>query len=226
MAGRGLLDPATRVSCDRVLKYNFEEGWAPGTEPLHASKSGKGGAGLAASFARAMADAEPGVTIGLIPCAVGGTPLARWMKGGDLYAQAVTRTRTALADGTLRGILWHQGERDAFEEETARSYGDRLAGMVADLREDLGAGEVPLVVGQLGEFLPNPTHQGKYAFSKLVNEQLTALPGRVPSAAVAESAGLTATGDNLHFDTPSLRTFGLRYAAAMQRLQNSRSSDR
>lgn len=120
MAGRGLLDPATSVSCDRVLKYTFEEGWAPGTEPLHASKSGKGGAGLAASFARAMADAEPGVTIGLIPCAVGGTPLARWMKGGDLYEQAVNRTRKALPDGTLKGILWHQGEHDSKREESAR----------------------------------------------------------------------------------------------------------
>ena len=94
------------------------------------------------------------------------------------------------------------------------------------LRADLVAGEVPLVVGQLGEFLPNPTHRGKYGFSKLVNEQLTALPGRVPSSAVAESAGLTAKGDNLHFDTPSLREFGLRYAAAMQRLQNPQLSDR
>ena len=222
MAGRGLLDEELAISSARVLKFTPDNTWAPGTEPIHPAKAGRGGAGLGASFARSMADADPQVTIGLIPCAVGGTPLARWMKGGDLYAQAVTRTRTALADGTLRGILWHQGERDAFEEATARSYGDRLVGMVADLRADLGAGEVPLVVGQLGEFLPNPTHPGKYAFSKLVNEQLTALPGRVPSAAVAESAGLTAAGDNLHFDTPSLREFGLRYAAAMQRLQNSK----
>ena len=226
MAGRGQLDEETAISSARVLKFTPENTWAPGTEPIHPAKRSGKGAGLAASFARSMADADPQVTIGLIPCAVGGTPLARWMKGGDLYTQAVARTRTALADGTLRGILWHQGERDAFEEETARSYGDRLAGMVADLRADLGAGEVPLVVGQLGEFLPNPTHPGKYAFSKLVNEQLTALPGRVPSAAVAESAGLTARGDDLHFDTPSLRTFGVRYAAAMQRLQNSQSSDR
>jgi hypothetical protein len=218
MAGRGLLDPAMSVSSDRVLKYTSEEGWAPGTEPLHAFKSRKGGAGLAASFARAMADGEPDVTIGLIPCAVGGTPLSRWMKGGDLYEKAVDRTRKAMHDGTLKGILWHQGESDSKQEETARTYGDRLAQMVTDLREDLDVGEVPFVAGHLGPFVASPKHAGKYAYCRLVEDHLTALPGRVPRASVVESIGLTAKQDDLHFDTPSLREFGTRYAAAMRQL--------
>jgi hypothetical protein len=221
MAGRGMLDPATAVSSVRVLKYTSEVGWAPGTEPLHPPKSGKGGAGLAASFARAMADAEPDVTIGLIPCAVGGTPLSRWMKGGDLYEKAVNRTRKAMHDGTLKGILWHQGERDSMQEETASTYGDRLSQMVADLRDDLGVGQVPFVAGHLGHFVSSPKHDGKYAYSPVVEDHLTALPGRVPCTAVVDSAGLTAKQDELHFDTPSLREFGIRYAAAMQRLQQS-----
>ena len=221
MAGRGTLDTAAAVSSERVLKYTSEEGWAPGTEPLHAKKPGKGGAGLAASFARAMADAEPDVTIGLIPCAVGGTPLSRWMKGGDLYEKAVARTRKAMHDGTLKGILWHQGESDSKQEETARTYGDRLADMVTDLRDDLGMGEVPFVAGHLGQFVTSPNHAGKYAYSQVVEDHLTALPGRVPCVAVVESTGLAAKQDELHFDTPSLREFGTRYAAAMQRLIQS-----
>jgi hypothetical protein len=43
-----------------------------------------------------------------------------------------------------------------------------------------------------------------------------------PCTAVVESAGLTAKQDKLHFDTPSLRELGVRYAAAMQRLQQSK----
>jgi hypothetical protein len=221
MAGRGVLDPTVTVSSERVMKYTTDQAWAPGTEPLHAKKRGNGGAGLAASFARAMADAEPDVTIGLIPCAVGGTPLSRWVKGGDLYEQAVHRTRQAMHDGSLKGILWHQGESDSKQEETARTYGDRLTQMVADLREDLGAGEVPFVAGHLGQFVTSPKHAGKYAYSQFVEDHLTALPGRVPCAAVVESTGLTAKQDELHFDTPSLREFGIRYAAAMQRLLES-----
>jgi hypothetical protein len=144
------------------------------------------------------------------------------MKGGDLYEQAVNRTLKALPDGTLKGILWHQGETDSKREESARTYGDRLTQMVADLRDDLGVGPVPFVAGHLGEFLSSPKHSGKYAYSQLVEDCLTALPGHAPCTAVVESAGLTTNQDKLHFDTPALREFGIRYAAAMQRLQQSK----
>ena len=144
-----------------------------------------------------------------------------FLKGEDLYEKAVTRTRKAMHDGTLKGILWHQGESDSKEEETARTYGDRLADMVTDLRDDLGLGEVPFVAGHLGQFVSSPKHAGKYAYSRLVEDHLTALPGRVPRATVVESTGLAAQQDELHFDTPSLREFGTRYSAAMQRLLES-----
>jgi hypothetical protein len=207
MAGRGKISPEYAVSNERILKFTKENTWAPATEPLHFDKP-VAGTGLGMSFARTMADATPGVTIGLIPCAVGGTPLERWGKGGDLYKHALDRAKLAMKDGTLKGILWHQGESDSAEEK-ARTYSERLAGMVADLRADLGAGEVPFVAGKLGEFLKRT----------LINEQIASIPQRVPRGAVVESNGLKDKGDKLHFDTPSLREFGKRYADAMQRLQ-------
>jgi hypothetical protein len=83
-------------------------------------------------------------------------------------------------------------------------------------------GQVPFVAGHLGEFLSSPKHSGKYAYSQLVEDCLTALPGHAPCTAAVESVGLTAKQDKLHFDTPALREFGIRYAAAMQRLQQSK----
>ncbi len=219
MAGRGLIDPAARLSRLRVLKFSPRNAWAPGIEPLHTDKPAVAGTGLGLSFARALADADPQVTIGLIPCAVGGTPLARWVKGGDLYQQALERARLAMKDGTLSGILWHQGEGDASGESTARSYGERLAQMIADLRADLGAGEVPFVAGQLGEFLARENKDGQPNYWPVVNEQLAALPARVPRMAVVPATGLKDKGDGVHFDTPSLRAFGERYARAMRALQ-------
>ncbi len=219
MAGRGKLSPDYAVPNDRILMFTQENNWAPAVEPLHFDKPKVAGAGLGMSFARAMADAAPGVTIGLIPCAVGGTPLERWSKGGDLYAQALERARLAMKDGILKGILWHQGEADSGSETKARTYGERLAKMVSDLRADLGVGDVPFVAGKLGEFLKRETKSGTPSYWPLVNEQIASLPKRVPYAAVAESQGLNHKGDGVHFDTPALREFGKRYAAAMQRLQ-------
>ncbi|MBM3858670.1 MAG: sialate O-acetylesterase [Verrucomicrobia bacterium] len=219
MAGRGKIAPEYAVSSDRILKFTKENAWAAGVDPLHFDKPTIAGVGLGTSFARAMADAAPGVTIGLIPCAVGGTPLERWCNGGDLYQQALERAQLAMKDGTLKGILWHQGESDSVTETKARSYGERLAKMVSDLRSDLGAGDAPFVAGKLGEFLKREDKSGKPSFWPVVNEQIASLPKRVARAAVVESKGLKHKGDDVHFDAPSLREFGKRYADAMSRLQ-------
>lgn len=219
MAGRGILTQEESVSRARLLKFSQRNTWAPGTDPLHTDKPAVAGAGLGTSFGRAMADADKSITVGLIPCAVGGTPLERWQKGGDLYEAALVRAKLAMKDGTLKGILWHQGEADSGKEETAKSYLARLGQMIKDLRADLGAGEVPFVAGKLGEFLAPASKDGQPSFWPVVNEQISALPQSVPNTAVADSAGLKHKGDMVHFDTPSLREFGRRYAEAMKKLQ-------
>ncbi|KAF0180647.1 MAG: hypothetical protein FD161_741 [Limisphaerales bacterium] len=219
MAGRGVVEEQDKIPPPRVLKFTKENAWAPAIPPLHFDKPAIAGVGLGSSFGRAMAEANPDATIGLIPCAVGGTPLSRWSKGGDLYAQALERAKLALKDGTLKGILWHQGEADSGNEQLAKSYGERLAKMVKDLRADLGAGEVPFVAGKLGEFLKREDKDGKPSLWPKVNEQIGAISKSVPNTAAVESAGLMPKSDVVHFDTPSLREFGQRYAEAMRKLQ-------
>jgi hypothetical protein len=219
MAGRGAVEEQDKKPHPRVVMFTKEQTWAPAVDPLHFDKS-IAGVGLGSSFGRAMADADPEITVGLIPCAVGGTPLSRWEKNRDLYKQAVERAKAALKDGTLRGILWHQGEGDSGSKDTAQSYGERLAKMVGDLRSGLGAGDAPFVAGQLGEFLSTETKDGKPSFWPVVNEQIASLPDRVKHAAVVSSARLKHKGDGVHFDSASLREFGRRYATVMRELQS------
>lgn len=217
MAGRGVLTPENRVSHERVIKFSKENTWLEATEPLHFDKP-IAGAGLGASFALAMAAENPGITVGLIPCAVGGTPLSRWVKGADLYNQALERAKLAMKDGTIKGILWHQGEADGGSETTALSYAERLSGMVKDLRADLGAGDLPFVAGKLGLFRKPENKEGKPSYWPVVNEQIASLPGLAPNSAVVEADGLKDKGDFVHFDTASVREFGNRYATAMKKL--------
>ena len=218
MAGRGAIEEQDKQPHPRVLMFTKANTWAPAVDPLHFDKPAIAGVGLGSSFARAMADANPSATIGLIPCAVGGTPLERWLKGKDLYEQAVVRAKAAQKDGTLKGILWHQGESDSGNETNAKSYGERLAGMITDLRKELAAGDVPFVAGELGRFRLE-AKEGKSNYTRLVNEQINSLPGRVSKAAAVSSEGLNHKGDGTHFDSPSLREFGRRYAAALQGLK-------
>lgn len=206
MAGRGVLTDSNRVSANGIFKLDAAGEWQRADEPIHFDKPDIAGAGLAASFARFMADRQPGVTIGLIPCAVGGTVIDRWVESGDLWSNAVARTRIALRSGTLKGILWHQGEADA-SAELAPSWGTKLESMIASFRREFGL--VPFVAGELGRYL------GESRKWQEINAHLHALEGRVSGYRVVSSDGLTPKSDNVHFNTESLREFGLRYAAAM-----------
>ena len=205
MAGRGVLTDSNRVSADGIFKLDAAGEWQVAEEPIHFDKPTIAGAGLAASFARAMADRRKGVPIGLIPCAVGGTSINRWVESGDLWSNAVARTRIALGSGTLKGILWHQGEGDC-SASAAPAWGAKFEGMIASFRRELGP--VPFVAGELGRYLSNTGWP-------VINAHLHALEGKVPAYRVASSEGLTPNSDNVHFNTESLREFGLRYAEAM-----------
>ena len=102
------------------------------------------------------------------------------------------------------------GEADANEEERAVTYRIRFARMIAALRKDLGAELVPVVIGQLGEFVleKSSSQLGK------VNSELAVIPLHVPLSGFVSSRGLKDKGDQLHFDAASLREFGRRYALA------------
>ncbi len=218
MAGRGQLGPEDKTPHPRVLCFTLQNKWEPAVEPVTHDKPGMLGVGPGLAFGKAMAEHDPGVTIGLVPCAVGGTPLKRWQRGGDLYSNAVHRAQLAMREGTLKGIIWHQGESDSGAATNANTYSDRLAQMIQDIRADLGAPNLPFVVAQIGEFLYD-RGPGHAAYPRVVNAALAALPEKVPATACVLSKGLKDKGDVLHFDAASQRELGRRYAVEMIRLQ-------
>jgi hypothetical protein len=220
MAGRGAVEEQDKLPIPRVFALNKEMSWVPAVDPVHFDKPAIAGVGLARSFAKILAAADPHVSLGLVPAAVGGTSLDEWKPEGELYKDAVRRAKFAMRAGKLRGILWHQGEADSGKQEKATSYDERFVAMIGALRIDLNAPDVPVVVGELGEYLytrPNTPD----AFVRTVNEQLALIPLRVPHAGFVSSAGLTSNPDHLHFDARSQREFGRRYALAFLGLDPS-----
>jgi pimeloyl-ACP methyl ester carboxylesterase len=212
MAGRGAVEPEDQVVHPRILKQTEGKAWAPAVDPLHFDKPTIVGVGLASTFARVVAEKEPKAVIGLVPAAFGGTSLEEWAPGGKLYTNAVERAKLALAHGAkLRALLWHQGEADSGPEKRA-TYAERFAKFVKQLRADLGAPEVPIIVGEIFE--------GRTTNAPM-NEVLMALPKSVPNCASVSAAGLKDKGDQTHFDSPSLREFGRRYAAAFYQIEKS-----
>ena len=226
MAGRGVVAPEDKVAHPRVLMLSQSGEWVPAVDPIHFDKPNLVGVGLGRTFGIQIADAQPGVTIGLIPCAVGGSPIDSWMPGvfyeptkSHPWDDALRRARRALQDGTLEGILWHQGESDS-TAKLAPEYEGKLHDLIRRLRSELNAPAVPFIAGQLGRFADSPWSE----FRKIVDEVHRSLPKKVPHTAFVSSEGLKHKGDKVHFDAASYRELGRRYAQAYLELTRTKGA--
>lgn len=213
MAGRGIPEAEDQQTHPRIWMLTKEESWVPARDPMHFDKPKVIGVGPGLAFAKKLTDTYPELTIGLVPCAVGGSGIDVWKPGAYYeptksypYDDALRRAKKALENGQLAGFLWHQGESDSKPGNTA-VYGQKLAELVQRFRKDLNAQKVPFVVGTLGDFVVkrNPDAQ-------LINETLQQATKTIPNSYFVVSAGLTHIGDSTHFDTPSARMLGQRYA--------------
>ncbi|OYV05810.1 MAG: hypothetical protein CFE26_09620 [Verrucomicrobiales bacterium VVV1] len=207
MAGRGKVEPQDQEVNPKIFMLTKDLKWVPAKDPLHFDKP-VAGVGPGSQFAREISKADPTATIGLIPCAVGGTTLDQWKDDGALYKDAVKRAKEAMKNGKLAGILWHQGEADSAPDKVT-SYADRFSSMIGSLRKDLQADKVPVLVGELGRFRPA---------SKAFNDNLPAVVAKVPLCGLVKSDDLMDKGDKLHFDAASARKFGQSYAAEYLKL--------
>jgi hypothetical protein len=192
---------------DPRIGYFDGKNWIIAIEPMR----GGSGFGPGTFFAKAMLPLYPGGKIGLVPCAVGGTALSRWVKGADLYEKALAKAKLAAQSGVIEGMLWHQGESDSNKPEDATTYEARLKQMFTDFRADIGIPDLPIVVGELGDFVKSPQVEVMKAAQK-------DMPNALPHVGFANSDGLTDRGDHLHFSAASQAEFGKRYAAEMQKL--------
>ena len=222
MAGRGRVSEADRQPLRKVLVYSKNGSWIAARAPLHFDKPNVVGVGIGRAFAKALRQANPDCTVGLIPCAVGGSPISAWQPGGfhrstntHPWDDMLRRARAALPAGTLKGILWHQGESDCQPDLAAR-YQDRLHTLIQRFRHELQAPTVPFLAGQMGQFPERPWDAAK----KHVDAAHRGLPANVAHTAFVSSHGLTHKGDEVHFDTKSYRELGRRYARAWLKLRD------
>jgi hypothetical protein len=202
MAGRGPVEGVDRVPHPRVFSFASDQRWVPAIDPIAFDKPGLAGVGPGRAFGNAIADSHLDWVVGLVPAAFGGTTLDQWRPDGKLYGDAVARTRAALQGGArLAAILWLQGESET--PLTAQTYVARFSQMASRLRGDLGAADVPIIVGELGRFV---------SVADAMNPQLARIPASVKRCSLVSSLGLTDKGDHLHFDSASARELGRRYA--------------
>jgi len=216
MAGRGLVDAESAQTHPQVLMLTKALEWKPATDPLHFDKP-VAGVGPGFTFGKVMAEQNPKVRIGLVPCAVGGTSIKVWLPGAEdpatkthPYDDMLVRITEAQKSGVLKGIIWNQGESD---RNALAVYGQQLTELISRIRNELHTD-----VGFVGNELPVFAEKDA-ASAAAFNDTVRKLEGAVPKFVCVSAEGLTDKGDKVHYDTPSARILGKRYAEKMTQLQ-------
>ena len=214
MAGRGAINEVEPIRSGE-LKVLRNGRWLNMYVPVNNDRAFSGIC-LAESFALKYQETH-GVTVGLIPCADGGTSLDQWRVGGLLYDHAVMQARLAQRTSTIAGVLWHQGEADC-AEELYPLYQEKFTHIMNSMRKDLDLYDVPFILGGLGDFLK--LRSEVLANYPRVNEALLKISQDNPMTGFVSAEGLTSNADNLHFNAKSLREFGLRYYDVFEKYED------
>lgn len=215
MAGRGKLDEQARQVDPYILALNKKQEWQVAMDPLHWDKPAAG-TGIGKPFAKIILEKNPGITIGLIPTACGGSPIATWQPGkhwaqtkSHPWDDSIAAAKLAMKSGTLKAILWHQGESDA-SAESAPLYEKALEDLITRFRAELGTPDLPFIIGQLGRFPEKPWTPEREA----IDAAQQAVAKKMKNVRFVPIANPKSIGDHLHFDTPTLRAFANGYADA------------
>jgi hypothetical protein len=139
-----------------IWALSHEGAWVPARDPLYPA----GGVGPGVSFADKMVSLTCN-QVGIVPCAVSGSSLAQWAPDYTtftLYGCMLARARMAAQYGTIRGLVWYQGEAETMDRENAVAYSARMHALFQSIRQDLGLPDLPIVFVQLGPDPHNPSY--------------------------------------------------------------------
>ncbi|MGI6541485.1 MAG: sialate O-acetylesterase [Limnochordia bacterium] len=235
MSGRDTLGPQDLFVIERTYLFNKEEKWEaaqPWVLPESTYKEMQGlnrystvevlnklnGLNPATYFATTLVANQPNIAVGIVSNAKGATAISAWLKGTELYEEAVRRAKVAMQYGTLKGIIWQQGEGN----RGTVSYVDVLAKLINDFRTDLGIPDLPFIAGEIPYVGDAAKVQGSIDF----NTRLSQLPSLVPFTAVVSATGLKDLGDETHIDAAGQRLFGQRFGVrALQLIYGMAESD-
>ncbi|KAF8020156.1 hypothetical protein BT93_G0764 [Corymbia citriodora subsp. variegata] len=227
MAGRGgvtrhhgwdrVVPPECRPD-PSILRLSADLRWEEACEPLHRDIDTRKtcGVGPGMAFANALRErrggGDAGAVVGLVPCAVGGTAIREWERGGHLYESMVKRARESVKDGgggggggggEIKALLWYQGESDASTQHDAEAYGGKMEALIKNVRDDLGLPSLPVIQVAI-------TSGDRYM--DIVRRAQLGI--KVPNVVCIDAKGLPLKDDHLHLTTHAQVRLGQMLADA------------
>ncbi len=152
----------------------------------------------------------------IIRAAVGGTGFQKkhWGVGEQLHIKMLEMIDYALSlnpENKVVAFLWHQGEHDAFEGNTAENYHKQLKDMILDVRSRYG--NMPFIAGDFCYEWKNKN----LTICEPIVDTIKRVIVEVGNAGFVHTFGLlsnnqkTGNGDDIHFCRESLYELGKYY---------------
>ncbi|XP_038886442.1 probable carbohydrate esterase At4g34215 [Benincasa hispida] len=151
----GLIPPECQ-SDPSILRLNPALQWEIAREPLHEgidiNKTVGIGPGMPFAHQLLTKVGPRAGTVGLVPCARGGTIIEQWIKNpsnpdATFYKNFIERIKASDKEGgVVRALFWFQGESDAAMSDTANRYKDNLKNFFTDIRNDIKPRFLPIIL--------------------------------------------------------------------------------
>jgi len=185
------------------LRQIWDRGWYPRSD-IDSDPANN----FAFHFGKSLVKKDANAVVGIIMVTLPGAAIRYWDRDTDLWNQIDSKVNAAIdalpGSAKVTGILWHQGETDFYSTD---SYSNRLSSLIGDFRAQSWFAADGVFI--CGETLNSP-----------LNDRLIALntDGDARTGCVV-GHDLGSIGDDVHFNAPSLRTLGDRYADEYQALR-------
>ncbi len=153
------------------------------------------------------------VPVGLIPIAMGGAPIERFLldKKGDLYRKTLTALDKCGTD--ICAVLWYQGCNEGGERWTTEQYLEAFASFVNHLRSDLQNPTLPVFTFQLNRYIiPQDEPSLAESYSAIREAQRRAAL-QIANVFVLPTVDGASLSDFIHGSAATNRVLGERLAA-------------
>ena len=214
MAGRGFIEPQDTIPNRRIITIGSSGEWIYAKEPMHYYEPDLAGLDCGLAFANKLLKSLPNnISIGVIPCAVGGSSIEQWLqdetyRGVHLLTNFKNKTNLSKDYGEIKGILWHQGESNA-NPHLIPEYRSSLDSLIRVFRNIVGNDSLPVLIGELGSYAEPIDKQNLW---DSINHIIHEVAINNSNVAIINTKDLKNKGDKVHFDSESQRKLGERFA--------------
>lgn len=183
------------------------------------------------TFSKAYVDGgllAPDRKLLIIRAAVGGTGFQKklWGVGDILYLKMLEMIDYALSlnpENQLKGILWHQGEHDAFEGNTGENYHNQLTMLLNSVKERYNAPDLPFICGSFVEDWRKKNEESCEPILQALQQVASEMQGQyVQAGDLLSNDEKNGDGDDIHFCRESLHILGRRYFQSYLKIINSK----